>query len=215
MLIPGVIPQPVEWPIERRRLVDGSEVDYSELRSIFADLVKLDTRRKQKYTFWEVISLGLARVAGKSMPDFMTGGVRGEGDDPTEPLPDCGSNVACHIYNFVEWQVPLQDSDGDWFSTKESRRFRGYDWRGADCHDEVRTSTGLDRNLVFIFLSLFQLKDVYPGRKSTSYDADVDHNCNGIYGGNETGSFEDIFCAGYKQKGVIIIGDSATAHFHM
>jgi len=41
----------------------------------------------------------------------------------------------------------------------------GSHWRGKDC-DETRG-------------------DVYPGRKSSVYNASVDHNCNGIYGTDE------------------------------
>lgn len=184
-------PKPVEWPIERRVLQSSVEADYSELKAIVSDLVA--GNENDRRTFWEVISRALGKVAGKMVPGFMDGVPNAEGEEPTEPLPNCGNNVSCHIYNFVDWQVPLQDSDGDWFSSPDARRFRGTDWRGVDCNDD--------------------LNDVYPGRKSTTYGADVDHNCNGIYGGNETGSYEDIFCADHKQKGIIIIGDSATAHF--
>ncbi len=72
---------------------------------------------------------------------------------------------------------------------------RGSHWRGYDCDDKR--------------------DDVYPGRRLTSYDSSVDHNCNGIFGGNSTGSYEDIFCAGTPQRGLVLIGDSATAHFHI
>ncbi len=51
---------------------------------------------------------------------------------------------------------------------------------------------------------------MYPGRKQTSYDSSVDHNCNGISGGNATGSYEEQFCSKQEQRGIIIIGDSAT-----
>lgn len=189
-------PKPIEWPVERRSLIKDDQLDFTELRSIFAELVAgHDTGNRRHSSFWEVMAVALGRVAGKVVPDFLTNPSKdGFGDDqPTEPLPDCGINVSCHIYNFVDWQVPLQDGDGDWYSTEKTRRFRGTDWRGVDCNDD--------------------LDDVYPGRKVTSYGPDVDHNCNGIYGGNETGSYEDLFCANYKQKGIVIIGDSATAHF--
>ena len=56
---------------------------------------------------------------------------------------------------------------------------------------------------------------MYPGRKETTYDASVDHNCNGISGGNATGSYEQIFCSQSQQRGLIMLGDSATAHFHI
>jgi acyloxyacyl hydrolase len=62
---------------------------------------------------------------------------------------------------------------------------------------------------------MFQHNDVYPGRLATSYDPNVDHNCNGIYGGNATASYEDLFCKDSQPRGLIMLGDSATAHFHI
>ena len=57
---------------------------------------------------------------------------------------------------------------------------------------------------------------MYPGRRATEYDASVDHNCNGIFGGNETAaSFEELFCADSQARGLVMLGDSATAHFHI
>lgn len=91
--------------------------------------------------------------------------------------------------------MPLVDHDGDRYSSKTSG-LRGTNWRGTDCDDS--------RN------------DVYPGRlNSGEYDNTIDHNCNGIYGGNATGSYEDIFCANSSPRGLIMLGDSATAHFHI
>jgi len=107
----------------------------------------------------------------------------------------CKHNVSCHIINFVDGHLPLKDFDGDRFAPLEAKRLRGSDWRGADCDDKRR--------------------DVYPGRKVTVHDDSVDHNCNGIYGGNSTGSYEDLFCKGTQQRGLIMLGDSATAHFHI
>jgi acyloxyacyl hydrolase len=44
----------------------------------------------------------------------------------------------------------------------------------------------------------------------------VDHDCNGIYGADDDGvSFEEKFCSGTERRGVVILGDSATAHFHV
>lgn len=111
------------------------------------------------------------------------------GDEP------CGHNVTCKILAFADQHVPLQDNDGDHFASEMSKGLRGSHWRGYDCDDKR--------------------DDVYPGRKSTSYGADVDHNCNGIVGGNETGSYEEIFCSGTPQRGLVLLGDSATAHFHI
>jgi acyloxyacyl hydrolase len=44
----------------------------------------------------------------------------------------------------------------------------------------------------------------------------VDHNCNGIHGQNGQGqSYEDLLCSGTKQYGLVVLGDSAAAHFHV
>lgn len=45
----------------------------------------------------------------------------------------------------------------------------------------------------------------------------IDHNCNGIYGVNpETGKpYEEELCADSKPRGVVIVGDSACAHFRV
>ena len=72
--------------------------------------------------------------------------------------------------------------------------------------------TNIDLLYIFLFA---QRHDVYPGRRVTLHDNDVDHNCNGIVGGNSTGSYEDLFCKGTQQRGLIMLGDSATAHFHI
>jgi hypothetical protein len=88
--------------------------------------------------------------------------------------------------------LPMFDSDGDRFSTKEA--FRGSDWRGKDCNDLDAT--------------------VYPGRLATDHAPLIDHNCNGISGKGLDGlSFEDKYCKGTGQRGVTILGDSAAAHF--
>lgn len=90
--------------------------------------------------------------------------------------------------------VPLEDSDGDLFSTMGT--IRGYYWRGKDCNDED--------------------KDIYPGRY-TSDDGTIDTNCNGIVGidpaTNQT--YESLWCEGTEQMGTVVLGDSASAHFHI
>lgn len=87
---------------------------------------------------------------------------------------------------------PIFDADGDFHSTETG--LRGSHWRGKDCDD--------------------QNANIYPGRKETTFHADVDHNCNGIYGVDPNGKpYEDKFCAATEQRGVITLGDSATAHF--
>ncbi len=44
-----------------------------------------------------------------------------------------------------------------------------------------------------------------------------DSNCNGVWGYDllKLKSYEDELCAGTGQRGLIMLGDSATAHFHV
>jgi len=94
----------------------------------------------------------------------------------------------------VERHLPEFDSDGDRFSVFPG--LRGSDWRGKDCNDWDAT--------------------VYPGRQVTSQGPNVDHNCNGIYGVDTQGrSYEDLFCSNSGARGLIALGDSATAHFRI
>eukprot|EP01100_Stratorugosa_tubuloviscum_P002210 TRINITY_DN1504_c0_g3_i1.p1 TRINITY_DN1504_c0_g3~~TRINITY_DN1504_c0_g3_i1.p1 ORF type:complete len:593 (-),score=260.92 TRINITY_DN1504_c0_g3_i1:118-1896(-) len=89
---------------------------------------------------------------------------------------------------------PLIDFDHDNFSTAPT--LRGTHWRGADCQD-------LDNY-------------IYPGRFINNYVADIDHNCNGIYGRDELKrSYEELYCTDTPPMGVAILGDSAAAHFHI
>ena len=93
----------------------------------------------------------------------------------------------------MENHEPFFDTDGDLFSTYSS--LRGTYWRGQDCNDWDRT--------------------VFPGRNSS--DAEVDANCNGIYGVDPTSqkTYEDLWCANSGAIGVAALGDSATAHFRI
>jgi len=44
----------------------------------------------------------------------------------------------------------------------------------------------------------------------------IDHNCNGIFGTASDGqSYEDKLCNSVPHYGVMILGDSAAAHFHI
>eukprot|EP01091_Cochliopodium_minus_P012530 TRINITY_DN3815_c0_g1_i1.p1 TRINITY_DN3815_c0_g1~~TRINITY_DN3815_c0_g1_i1.p1 ORF type:complete len:559 (+),score=123.51 TRINITY_DN3815_c0_g1_i1:470-2146(+) len=92
--------------------------------------------------------------------------------------------------------LPASDHDNDKFSTEE--RLRGTNWRGKDCNDG-------DAN-------------IYPGRgRESSQNPNFDSNCNGIYGINPktNHSYEDDFCGASGAMGVIVLGDSASAHFHL
>merc|ERR1712226_1474409 len=94
---------------------------------------------------------------------------------------------------------PQFDRDNDRFGPRPG--LRGYHWRGFDCDDSARSG-----------------KNVYPGRSAqhNDWDGKSDSNCNGISGKDENGvAYEEKFCSEYPGKGVIALGDSATAHFHL
>jgi len=93
------------------------------------------------------------------------------------------------IDRFINFHDPLFDFDHDNFSTAET--FRGYNWRGRDC-DDVK-------------------KDIYPGRKNTTHDDSIDHDCNGISGPG----MEEKLCGSTPRHGWAVVGDSAAAHFHV
>eukprot|EP00276_Gloeochaete_wittrockiana_P015046 CAMPEP_0184336098 /NCGR_PEP_ID=MMETSP1089-20130417/4522_1 /TAXON_ID=38269 ORGANISM="Gloeochaete wittrockiana, Strain SAG46.84" /NCGR_SAMPLE_ID=MMETSP1089 /ASSEMBLY_ACC=CAM_ASM_000445 /LENGTH=547 /DNA_ID=CAMNT_0026661037 /DNA_START=11 /DNA_END=1654 /DNA_ORIENTATION=- len=98
------------------------------------------------------------------------------------------------INRFANLHDPVFDVDGDFFS--DTGTFRGAYWRGKDC-DPLSG-------------------DVYPGRNSTTLPPEFDHNCNGIKGSNrQHQSYEDLYCGSSDPRGVIILGDSATAHFRL
>jgi len=113
------------------------------------------------------------------------------------PAPCTHRNITCIIAHFTDLHLPLLDSDQDAFATTANRGLRGSHWRGADCND-------LDAS-------------VYAGRRlpSATALADVDHDCNGISGGNASGTYEELLCSATARRGFIHIGDSATAHFHL
>ncbi|XP_044148977.1 acyloxyacyl hydrolase [Bufo gargarizans] len=99
------------------------------------------------------------------------------------------------ICQTIDSSVPAEDYDQDNFSAFPS--LRGYHWRGRDCND-INSS-------------------IYPGRSPKDWDALQDSNCNGIWGFDpEDGlPYEKKFCEGTDSKGIIILGDSAAAHFHI
>ncbi|EDQ91273.1 uncharacterized protein MONBRDRAFT_34989 [Monosiga brevicollis MX1] len=99
------------------------------------------------------------------------------------------------IYNWANNHEPLDDLDQDGFSPLHT--LRGADWRGKDCDDTN--------------------KDVRPGRRPIDSDANLDSNCNGIFGIDPTTNkaYEDLFCADTPHYGIAVLGDSASAHFHL
>lgn len=82
---------------------------------------------------------------------------------------------------------PALDLDGDGFSTVGT--LRGSNWRGPDCDDGK--------------------KDVHPGRAAPVPGA-ADHDCNGVSGDDER-----RLCGESQMRRVIVLGDSASAHFHV
>ncbi|XP_077287637.1 acyloxyacyl hydrolase-like [Arctopsyche grandis] len=111
----------------------------------------------------------------------------------------CKMPVLKVICDLVEGEFdnlyPKADLDKDGFSI--FRVARGSDWRGKDCSD-INSS-------------------VYPGAETHNNDSNVDHNCNGIWGNDPktVRPWEDILCDDTKSQGLIYIGDSIGAHFHM
>ncbi|XP_006887687.1 PREDICTED: acyloxyacyl hydrolase [Elephantulus edwardii] len=102
----------------------------------------------------------------------------------------------CHeIKSAIDNSVPFKDADLDKHGIFPT--LRGYHWRGQDCndHDEM----------------------VYPGRRPENWDAHQDSNCNGIWGIDPKDEipYEKKFCEGSQPRGIILLGDSAGAHFHI
>jgi hypothetical protein len=182
--------EPIEWPTQRRQLYDSENM--APIRRILLDSFGDSLiGRKDYLPIISKVAVAVAKLLAEvKKSSFSMVPVKG-----TDIQYDsCGHNVTCHIEALVDHE-PLVDGDGDRFAPAVSQRMRGTDWRGFDCDDKA--------------------SDVYPGRLVTNYDADIDHNCNGIMGSNETDSYENIFCKNYPGRGSIFLGDSATAHFHI
>ncbi|KAM9215896.1 acyloxyacyl hydrolase [Dugong dugon] len=95
----------------------------------------------------------------------------------------------------IKKSVPFKDSDSDKYSVFPT--LRGYHWRGRDCNDRSKMA--------------------YPGRRPDNWDAHQDSNCNGIWGIDPKDGipYEKKFCEGSQPRGIILLGDSAGAHFHI
>ncbi|XP_008061457.1 acyloxyacyl hydrolase isoform X2 [Carlito syrichta] len=95
----------------------------------------------------------------------------------------------------IQNSVPFKDVDLDKYSVFPT--LRGYHWRGRDCNDRD--------------------KSVYPGRRPDNWDVHQDSNCNGIWGVDPKDGipYEKKFCEGSQPRGIILLGDSAGAHFHI
>ena len=101
----------------------------------------------------------------------------------------------CDLIAAMDNHTPYEDTDGDKFS--EWHTLRGADWRGKDCADTNAA--------------------IYPGALPVDSDREQDTNCNGIYGIDAASGepYEDLFCRDTKPMGTIVLGDSASAHFHV
>lgn len=192
--------QPKSWPVERRLTeeqrelidIDWKKIETKALEKFLTKvyekyiLPKSETNNKF-YKFTNVITALLQHIFGDDPKEDPTG---------VPEYDKCGwKDIKCKA-EALEKHLPLSDHDGDRFSTIKT--LRGTDWRGEDCDD-------INDN-------------VYPGRKMESKSLlgrDIDHNCNKIVGGNSTASYEDLFCKNTEQRGLIMLGDSATAHFHL
>ncbi|XP_020758110.2 acyloxyacyl hydrolase isoform X3 [Odocoileus virginianus] len=95
----------------------------------------------------------------------------------------------------IQNSLPLKDADSDKYS--DFPTLRGFHWRGRDCNDSNRMA--------------------YPGRRPDNWDSYQDSNCNGIWGVDPKDGipYEKKFCEGSEPRGVILLGDSAGAHFHI
>ncbi|XP_077631544.1 acyloxyacyl hydrolase isoform X1 [Crocuta crocuta] len=95
----------------------------------------------------------------------------------------------------IKNSVPFKDVDSDKYSVFPT--LRGYHWRGRDCNDSNKMA--------------------YPGRRPDNWDVHEDSNCNGIWGVDPKDGipYEKKFCEGSQPRGIILLGDSAGAHFHI
>ncbi|XP_047705228.1 acyloxyacyl hydrolase isoform X1 [Prionailurus viverrinus] len=95
----------------------------------------------------------------------------------------------------IKNSVPFKDVDSDKYSVFPT--LRGYHWRGKDCNDSNKMA--------------------YPGRRPDNWDVHEDSNCNGIWGVDPKDGipYEKKFCEGSQPRGIILLGDSAGAHFHI
>ncbi|XP_003788638.2 acyloxyacyl hydrolase [Otolemur garnettii] len=105
------------------------------------------------------------------------------------------TKICQKIKRAIETSVPLKDIDSDKYSIFPT--LRGYHWRGRDCNDNNKL--------------------VYPGRRPDNWDVHQDTNCNGIWGVDPKDGipYEKKFCEGSQPRGIILLGDSAGAHFHI
>ena len=96
----------------------------------------------------------------------------------------------------VAEELPRSDEDNDRFSAVQLS-YRGSVWRGRDCDDLA--------------------SEIHPGLNDDR-SGDVDNNCNGISGHDDTTgrAWEDEVCdEASSRHSVVVFGDSASAGFHI
>lgn len=105
------------------------------------------------------------------------------------------AKICQKIKRTITNSVPFRDLDSDNYSV--SPTLRGYHWRGRDCNDSDEMA--------------------YPGRRPDRWDEHRDSNCNGIWGVDPKDGipYEKKFCEGSEPRGIVLLGDSAGAHFHI
>ncbi|XP_072024277.1 acyloxyacyl hydrolase-like isoform X2 [Amphiura filiformis] len=139
-------------------------------------------------------SLYQSKEISKQTKQIMMGKGVGLKSDICDSLP--GLKGLCEwLEGHINNHTAVSDIDQDKFGITET--LRGSHWRGKDCDDFDKT--------------------VYPGRRPKNNDEETDSDCNGIYGVNPaTGkTFEEDYCANSDHRGVLLLSDSAGAHFHI
>ncbi|XP_021349956.1 acyloxyacyl hydrolase-like [Mizuhopecten yessoensis] len=107
-----------------------------------------------------------------------------------------GIKTICNWIDMIfDKHDPAIDLDDDRYSTYKT--LRGSSWRGKDCDDGR--------------------KDIHPGSRPIQSDGDKDSNCNGIMGVDPVSGqpYEDLYCKDSQARGVVVLGDSISAHFHI
>lgn len=191
-------PQPPHDPPNlRRRLADGGDALQRLARALAGVFQTRSSKQQEGFlamseTVYDVLGIGNTQMGLEAAAQTAVS----SGLPKTHPCAPL--NVSCIIDRFANQHLPIFDRDVDAFSSQEHRGLRGSHWRGADCDDGDPA--------------------VYPGRRTPpSNDSSVDHDCNGIAGSNASNGvpYEELLCAGTERRGLIHIGDSATAHFHL
>ena len=185
-----------EWPTQRRRLYNrgNGKGQFPYLNEIFHEIAGRIEKPANNNMHTMVSSFAKTATIIRDLNEMKKYGKLTKIKDEHD-VSGCGHDIACHADALVK-HMPFQDHDGDTFASKNSKTLRGNDWRGIDCDDKS--------------------DKVYPGRKiNSANDDEIDHDCNGIFGSNETGAYENLFCSQYPGKSLVMLGDSATAHFHL